>query len=199
MIDWQTSAAALYDGGFRPMFVGGQWVPSASGEVMAAHNPANGALLATVPRGSAADIDAAVAAARRAFEGPWSRSTPFERQALLLRIAERFEAEWENLCLSDTLDMGMPISRTLANSRRVLGMLRFYAGQAVSIHGATIPNSFPGEILSQTVKEPVGVVGAIIPWNAPIAGSVWKVAPAIAAAQSSFLKMFMSCLLVSLW
>lgn len=188
MIDWQSRAAALYDGGFRPMFVGGQWVPSASSEVMAAHNPANGALLATVPRGGAADIDAAVAAARRAFEGPWSRSTPFERQALLLRIAERFEAEWETLCLSDTLDMGMPISRTLANSRRVLGMLRFYAGQAVAIHGATIPNSFPGEILSQTVKEPVGVVGAIIPWNAPIAGSVWKVAPAIATGCTVVLK-----------
>lgn len=188
MTNWKTRAAALYDGGFRPMFIGGQWVPAASGEVMEARNPANGALLATVPKGSATDIDAAVAAARRAFEGPWSRFTPFERQALLLKIADKFEAEWESLCLSDTLDMGMPISRTLANSRRVLGMLRFYAGQAVTIHGATIPNSFPGEILSQTVKEPIGVVGAIIPWNAPIAGSVWKVAPAIATGCTVVLK-----------
>ncbi|MDO1583510.1 aldehyde dehydrogenase family protein [Rhizobium oryzicola] len=188
MTIWQTRAAALYDGGFRPMFIGGQWVPAASGEVLEARNPATGALLATVPKGGSADIDAAVAAARRAFEGPWSKFTPFERQALLLRIADRFEAEWENLCLSDTLDMGMPISRTLANSRRVIGMLRFYAGQAVALHGATIPNSFPGEILSQTVKEPVGVVGAIIPWNAPIAGSVWKIAPAIATGCTVVLK-----------
>ena len=188
MTDWQRRAAALYDGGFRPMLIGGQWVAGTTGEVIEARNPANGALLATVPKGSADDINAAVAAARRAFEGPWSKFTPFERQALLLRIAERFEAEWENLCLSDTLDMGMPISRTLANSRRVLGMLRFYAGQAVAIHGATIPNSFPGEILSQTVKEPIGVVGAIIPWNAPIAGSVWKVAPAIATGCTVVLK-----------
>lgn len=188
MTDWQSRAAALYSGGFRPMLIGGQWVAGATGEVIEARNPANGALLATVPKGSADDIKAAVAAARRAFEGPWSKFTPFERQALLLRIAERFEAEWENLCLSDTLDMGMPIARTLANSRRVLGMLRFYAGQAVAIHGATIPNSFPGEILSQTVKEPIGVVGAIIPWNAPIAGSVWKVAPAIATGCTVVLK-----------
>lgn len=188
MSDWQSRAAALYDGGFLPMFIGGQWVAGNSGAVIEARNPATGALLATVPRGSAADIDAAVGAARKAFEGPWSKFTPFERQALLLRIADRFEAEWETLCLSDTLDMGMPISRTLANSRRVIGMLRFYAGQAVALHGATIPNSFPGEILSQTVKEPVGVVGAIIPWNAPIAGSVWKVAPAIATGCTVVLK-----------
>ncbi|HBR42998.1 MAG TPA: betaine-aldehyde dehydrogenase, partial [Sulfitobacter pontiacus] len=90
--------------------------------------------------------------------------------------------------LSDTLDMGMPIQRTLANSRRVLGMLRFYAGQAVMIHGQTIPNSFPGEIYSSTVREPVGVVGAIIPWNAPIAGSVWKIAPALATGCTVVLK-----------
>ena len=188
MIDWQARAAALYDGGFRPMLIGGAWTAARSGAVIEARNPATGALLATVPKGDAADVDAAVQAARRAFEGPWSKFTPFERQALLLRIAERFEANWENLCLSDTLDMGMPISRTLANSRRVIGMLRFYAGQAVAIHGATIPNSFPGEILSQTVKEPMGVVGAIIPWNAPIAGSVWKIGPALATGCTVVLK-----------
>lgn len=188
MTDWQARAAELYDGGFHPMCIDGKWVPAQSDKVLEARNPATGALLATVPRGSEADVDAAVQAARRAFEGPWSKFTPFERQALLLRIADRFEAEWENLCISDTLDMGMPIARTLANSRRVIGMLRFYAGQAVALHGATIPNSFPGEILSQTVKEPVGVVGAIIPWNAPIAGSIWKIAPALATGCTVVLK-----------
>ncbi|SNT76221.1 aldehyde dehydrogenase family protein, partial [Paracoccus seriniphilus] len=188
MKDWQDRASALYNGEFRPMFIGGKWCESGSGAVIEARNPANGALLATVPRGNARDIDAAVSAARAAFEGPWSKFTPFERQALLLDIAERFEAEWDRLCLSDTLDMGMPIQRTLANRRRVLGMLRFYAGQAVSIHGQTIPNSFPGEIYSSTVREPIGVVGAIIPWNAPIAGSIWKIAPAIATGCTVILK-----------
>jgi aldehyde dehydrogenase (NAD+) len=188
MTDWNALAATLYDGSFRQMFIDGAWCSARSGKVMDARNPANGALLATVPQGDGADIDRAVTAARKAFEGPWARFTPFERQALLLRIAERFEAEWDSLCLSDTLDMGMPIQRTLANRRRVLGMLRFYAGQAVTIHGQTIPNSFPGEIYSSTVREPVGVVGAIIPWNAPIAGSIWKIAPALATGCAVVLK-----------
>jgi aldehyde dehydrogenase (NAD+) len=188
MKDWQASAAALHDGGLRRMLIGGQWCAARSGEVIEARNPADGTLLATVPRGDARDIDAAVTAARNAFDGPWSRFTPFERQALLLRIADRIEAAWDDLCLSDTLDMGMPIQRTLANRRRVLGMLRFYAGQAVTLHGETIPNSFPGDIQSSTVREPVGVVGAIIPWNAPIAGSIWKIAPAIATGCTVVLK-----------
>ena len=188
MKDWQASAAALHDGGLRRMLIDGQWCAARSGEVIEARNPADGTLLATVPRGDARDIDAAVTAARNAFDGPWSRVTPFERQALLLRIADRIEAAWDDLCLSDTLDMGMPIQRTLANRRRVLGMLRFYAGQAVTLHGETIPNSFPGDIQSSTVREPVGVVGAIIPWNAPIAGSIWKIAPAIATGCTVVLK-----------
>ncbi|MBM3606550.1 MAG: aldehyde dehydrogenase [Alphaproteobacteria bacterium] len=185
---WHARAAALYDGSPRRMLIDGDWCDARSGEVIEARDPATGRLLATVPKGGAVDIDAAVLAARRAFEGPWARVTPFERQALLLRIAERVQAEWEDLCLSDTLDMGMPIQRSLTNSRRVLGMLRFYAGQAVAIHGQTIPNSFPGEIRSSTVREPVGVVGAIIPWNAPIAGSVWKIAPALATGCTVVLK-----------
>lgn len=188
MTNWKSRAAALYDGSFCPMFIGGAWCESRSGEIIEARNPANGTLLATVPKGESADIDLAVTAARKAFEGPWSKFTPFERQALLLRIADRFETQWEELCLSDTLDMGMPIQRTLGNSRRVLGMLRFYAGQAVTIHGQTIQNSFPGEIYSSTVREPIGVVGAIIPWNAPIAGSIWKIAPALATGCTVVLK-----------
>lgn len=188
MTNWAERAAALYDGGHRRMLIDGDWRDAQSGAVIEARDPATGRLLATVPRGADADIRDAVAAARRAFEGPWARSTPFERQALLLRIAERVEAQWEDLCLSDTLDMGMPIQRSLANSRRVLGMLRFYAGQAVAIHGLTIPNSFPGEIRSFTVREPLGVIGAIIPWNAPIAGSVWKIAPALATGCTVVLK-----------
>lgn len=188
MTGWAARAAAMYDGSPRRMLIDGRWCDALSGEVIEARDPADGRLLATIPKGGVADIDAAVTAARRAFEGPWSRFTPFERQALLLRIAERVEAEWQDLCLSDTLDMGMPIQRSLANSRRVLGMLRFYAGQAVAIHGQTIANSFPGEIVSMTVREPLGVVGAIIPWNAPIAGSVWKIAPALATGCTVVLK-----------
>ncbi|MDH6265166.1 aldehyde dehydrogenase (NAD+) [Rhizobium sp. SG_E_25_P2] len=186
--DARKMAAELYDGGFRPMFIGGQWVASVTGEVSESHDPATGAVLATVPLSSAADVDLAVAAARRAFDGPWSRFSPYERQALLLRIADLFEANWERLCVSDTLNMGMPITRTLANKRRVVGMLRYYAGMATALHGEVIENSIPGEIVTFTRKEPIGVVGAIIPWNAPTAASIWKIAPALATGCTVVLK-----------
>src|SRR6201992_534872 len=84
--------------------------------------------------------------------------------------------------------MGAPISRTRANKLRVLGMLRYYAGQATSIHGETIENSLPGDIFSYTLKEPIGVVGAIIPWNDPLGASIWKIGPAIATGCTVVLK-----------
>ncbi len=186
--DARKMATELYDGGFRPMFIGGQWVSSITGDVSESYDPATGAVLATVPSASAADVDLAVAAARRAFEGPWARFSPYERQTLLLKIADLFEANWERLCVSDTLNMGMPISRTLANRRRVIGMLRYYAGMATALHGEVIENSIPGEIVTFTRKEPIGVVGAIIPWNAPTAASIWKIAPALATGCTVVLK-----------
>ena len=150
--------------------------------------PATGELLATVAEGDAEDINRAVAAARRAFEGPWSKVKPFERQNLLLKLADLVEKNFEELSQLDTLDMGAPISRTRGNKLRVLGMLRYYAGQATALHGETIENSLPGEIFSYTLKEPVGVVGAIIPWNGPLGASVWKIGPAIATGCTVILK-----------
>ncbi|TIM26793.1 MAG: aldehyde dehydrogenase family protein [Mesorhizobium sp.] len=176
------------DGHHRQMFVDGAWVDARSGRTMETRNPATGAVIATVPRGDRQDIDLAVAAARKAFDGPWSRFKPYERQVLLLRIADLFEKHWEEISRSDTTDMGMPIVRTLANRNRVIGMLRYYAGMATSLHGETIENSLPGEIVSFTRKEPVGVVGAIIPWNAPTAASVWKIGPALATGCTVVLK-----------
>nr|WP_082640556.1 aldehyde dehydrogenase family protein [Aureimonas sp. N4] len=176
------------DGGHRPMFIDGQWVESLSGERLETRNPANGRLLATVPSGTKEDVDRAVKAARRAFHGPWSRMKPFERQALLLRIADLFEKHWEEISASDTQDMGLPISRTRANRLRVVGMLRYYAGMATAITGDTIRNSIPGDVFSMTVREPVGVVGAIIPWNAPTASSIWKIGPALATGCTIVLK-----------
>lgn len=176
------------DGRTRKMFVDGAWVEARSGKVLETRNPATGEVIGRVPRGDAGDIDIAVTAARRAFVGPWSRFKPFERQALLLRIADLFEKHWEEISRSDTADMGMPIVRTRANKLRVLGMLRYYAGMATAIHGQTIDNSLPGDIVSFTRKEPVGVVGAIIPWNAPTAASVWKIGPALATGCTIVLK-----------
>lgn len=176
------------DGRHRQMFIDGAWVDARSALTMETRNPATGAVIATVPRGDRQDIELAVAAARRAFDGPWSRCKPYERQVLLLRIADLFEKHWEEISRSDTTDMGMPIVRTLANRNRVIGMLRYYAGMATSLHGETIENSLPGEIVSFTRKEPVGVVGAIIPWNAPTAASIWKIGPALATGCTVVLK-----------
>ncbi|MER8466993.1 aldehyde dehydrogenase family protein [Mesorhizobium sp. M1396] len=176
------------DGRHRKMLIDGAWCDALSGRTFETRNPATGAVIGTVPLSDSGDIDLAVAAARRAFDGPWSRFKPYERQVLLLKIADLMERHWEEIALSDTTDMGMPIIRTLANKNRVLGMLRFYAGMATSIHGHTIGNSLPGDIVSYTRKEPVGVVGAIIPWNAPTAASIWKIGPALATGCTIVLK-----------
>lgn len=179
------------DGRHRPMFVGGAWVEAASGATMRTTNPATGEVLATVPRGGAADIAAAVAAARHTFDddhGAWRRMRPAQRQRLLLRIADLFEEHWDELSLSDTLDMGKPLSRSRADMGRVTGMLRFYAGAPTSLDGRTVENSQADEYFSFTRKEPVGVVGAIIPWNAPTAASVWKIGPALATGCTVVLK-----------
>jgi aldehyde dehydrogenase (NAD+) len=176
------------DGSYKKMLIDGKWVDAASGKKFETHNPATGELLATVAEGDAEDINRAVAAARRAFEGPWSKVKPFERQSMLLRLAELVEKNFEELSQLDTLDMGAPIARTRGNKLRVLGMLRYYAGQTTALHGETIENSLPGEIFSYTLKEPVGVVGAIIPWNGPLGASVWKIGPAIATGCTVVLK-----------
>src|SRR5579875_2307839 len=171
----------------KRMFIEGKWVEAASGKTFDTINPSTGEVLATVAEGDAEDIDRAVIAARRAFPA-WSRTKPFERQALLLKLAELVERHFEELAALDTLDMGGPITRTRANRRRALGMLRYYAGQATAIYGETIENSYPGEYVSFTLKEPVGVVGAIIPWNAPLSSTIWKIGPALATGCTVVLK-----------
>jgi aldehyde dehydrogenase (NAD+) len=179
---------AYADGTFKKLLIDGKWAEAASGKRFESRNPATGELLATVAEGDKADIDRAVAAARHAFDGPWSRFTPYERQQLLLKYADLVERHFDELSTLDTLDMGAPVSRTKGLRLRVLGMLRYYAGQATAIHGETIPNSLPGEIFSYTLKEPVGVVGAIIPWNGPLAATVWKIGPVLATGCTVVLK-----------
>ncbi len=183
------SAHPFLDGKTKRLLIDGKWVDAASGKTFESINPATGEVLARVAEGDQADIDLAVAAARRAFEGPWSRMKPYDRQALLLKLADLVERHFDELSRLDTLDMGAPISRTSAGARRVLGMLRWYAGMATSIHGETIQNSVtPGDYFSYTLKEPVGVVGAIIPWNGPLPATVWKIGPALAAGCTIVLK-----------
>jgi aldehyde dehydrogenase (NAD+) len=176
------------DGSLKRMLIDGKWVEAASGRSFESRNPATGELLATIAEGAAEDIDRAVAAARAAFEGPWSRAKPFERQALLLKLADLVDRDFDELTELDTLDMGAPLARIRGARQRILGMLRYYAGQATSLHGETIENSLPGSIFSYTVKEPVGVVGAIIPWNSPLGSIVMKIGPALATGCTVVLK-----------
>jgi aldehyde dehydrogenase (NAD+) len=187
-VDVLTTRHPFLDGKPKRMFIDGKWVEAASGKTFDSINPSTGQVLAQVAEGDSEDIDRAVAAARRAFNGPWSKVKPFERQSLLLKLAELVDRNFEELAALDTLDMGAPISRTLGNRLRAVGMLRYYAGQAVSILGETIENSLPGEYVSFTLKEPVGVVGAIIPWNAPLSSSIWKIGPVLATGCTVVLK-----------
>ncbi|WP_421992520.1 aldehyde dehydrogenase family protein [Roseococcus sp.] len=187
-VDVRVTRHPFLDGKLKRMLIDGKWLEAASGKTFETFNPATGELLATVAEGDAEDIDRAVAAARRAFEGPWSRVKPFERQNLLLKLADLVDKHFDELADLDTLDMGAPMSRTRGSRLRAVGMLRYYAGQTTAIHGETIENSLPGDIHSFTLKEPVGVVGAIIPWNGPLTATIWKIGPAIATGCTVVLK-----------
>src|SRR5580692_8354016 len=187
-VDIQTTQHPYLDGKPKRLYIEGKWLEAASGKTFDSINPSTGEILANVAEGDAEDINLAVAAARRAFNGPWSKFKPAERQRLLLRLADLVERDIEELAALDTLDMGAPISRTRNNRQRALGMLRFYAGMATALHGETINNSLPGEYVSFTLKEPVGVVGAIIPWNGPLTASIWKIGPALATCCTVVLK-----------
>lgn len=176
----------LVDGAPKRLLIAGEWVPAASGRVFNSVNPSTGAAIAELAEGDAEDVDRAVRAAREAFEGPWRRFTPVQRQNILLKLADVVEAHLDEFRLLDVLDMGAPISRRSPSA--AVEVLRYFAGWATKIHGQTIPNSAPGQIFSYTILEPVGVVGAIIPWNGPLGAAVWKIAPVLASGCTMVLK-----------
>ncbi len=178
------------DGSYKKMLIDGKWVDAASGKTLrdaSIRRPAK--LLATVAEGDAEDIDRAVAGSPARLRGAVEQGQAVRAaERCCCKLADLVEKNFEELSQLDTLDMGAPISRTRGNKPRVLGMLRYYAGMATALHGETIENSLPGEIFSYTLKEPVGVVGAIIPWNGPLGASVWKIGPALATGCTVVLK-----------
>jgi aldehyde dehydrogenase (NAD+) len=176
------------DGKPKRMLIGGQWVEALSGRTFDSVNPATGKVIAQLAEGAEEDVDRAVAAARTAFEGPWSKFKPFDRQALMLKIADTVEQHFDDLCVLETLDMGAPIARTSTYKRWILQALRFYAGQAVALAGDTPHNSFPGDMFSYTLRAPVGVVGGIIPWNGPMISQLWSICPTLATGCTLVLK-----------
>jgi aldehyde dehydrogenase (NAD+) len=171
----------------RKLYIDGKWVEAASGRTFDAINPSTGEALAQLAEGGKEDIDCAVDAARRAFEGPWRKLTPSDRQRLLLRLADVIERNFDDLRLLDVVDMGAPISRP-NNGSFQRDILHFYASTTRRIFGETVPNSIARDIFSYTRREPVGVVGSIIPWNNPINFTLMKIAPIIATGCTVVIK-----------
>ncbi|MGR3292607.1 MAG: aldehyde dehydrogenase family protein [Candidatus Scalindua sp.] len=170
------------------LFINGKWVNSVSGKTFDTLNPATEEVITSVAEGDSADIDLAVAAARKAFEdGPWIKMDARDRGRVLLEIANLIEKNKDELALLETMDNGKPISETTnADLPLVIDCFLYYAGWADKIHGETIP--VRGDFFNYTLREPVGVVGQIIPWNFPLLMAAWKIAPALACGNTVILK-----------
>jgi phenylacetaldehyde dehydrogenase len=174
------------------LLIGGRFVPAADGRTFTVENPAQERSIAQVAQGGAADIDRAVAAARRAFEkGPWRRTNPSERARLLWKLADRIEELSEEFAQLESLDNGKPL--TIARAADValtVDHFRYYAGWATKIEGETIPINGPdgATFLDYTLREPMGVVGQIIPWNFPLLMAAWKLGAALACGNTVVLK-----------
>jgi len=170
--------------------IGGKWVDAESGQTFETFNPATGEVIAHVAQSDKADIDKAVAAARRAFEGPWSKFSPRERGAVLYRLADLIEENQEELAALEVLNNGKPIREVrAADLPLVIATFRYFAGWADKIYGETIPvDRAMGNFLCYTKREPVGVCGQIIPWNFPMLMTTWKWAPALACGNTVVMK-----------
>ena len=179
----------------KPMLIGDGWVAAVGGGTIPSLDPANGELLANIPAGGAADVDAAVAAARAALDDArWRGLTPSERAKILWRVAELIEANIDELSELETLDQGKPLYvGRWAEIPGAVEQFRYFAAQATKIEGSTIPSSINYQpegkrVFAYTQKHPVGVVGAIVPWNSPLVLTAMNLAPALAAGCSIVLK-----------
>src|SRR2546429_1435949 len=170
------------------IFVAGKWQAPASGETYQPINPANEEAIAPVAKGDERDIDAAVAAARKAFdEGPWPRMSPHERGRLVWKLGDLIQQNLDEMAKLESLCTG----KTLFDSGKVeipfaAEVFRYFAGWATKIHGETL--QLRDNAFTFTLREPVGVVGAIVPWNFPFLLSSWKLGPALAAGNTVVLK-----------
>jgi phenylacetaldehyde dehydrogenase len=177
------------------VFIGGEWLNAADGATLHVRDPASGEIIAVVPAGGAKDVDAAVQAATAAFAAPsWARLRAVDRERLVHRLADLIEAHIDELAEIECFDSGK--SAVLAKRvdvRGAIDYLRYIAGWATKLEGSTIDVSFPkprggGDYFAYTRKEPVGVVGAIIPWNFPLLMAVWKIGPALVSGCTIVLK-----------
>ena len=183
--EWQALAGSLT---FETRaFVDDRFVDAVSGETFSSINPATGETLAEVASCDAADAERAVEHARAAFErGEWSRLAPGKRKAVLLKLADLMAAHKHELALLDTLDMGKPVTSALGDMAGAIGCLRHQAESIDKLYGEVAPTG--EESLGMVLREPLGVVASIVPWNFPLMMTAWKIAPALAAGNSVILK-----------
>ena len=172
--------------GDRHLFINGASCPSSSGQFMPVYNPATGRQIVQVSRGSTEDVNAAVSAASAAFT-PWRRTTPKERAGLLLRAAASIEAAANDLARLESTNTGKPLPVAREDIAQAVDTFRFMAGAACSPHSISTGDYVPGHT-SMVLREPVGVIGVITPWNYPLLTAVWKLAPLLAAGNTCVLK-----------
>jgi len=173
--------------GKKQLLIGGEWRDAADGKTMPVVNPATEEVIADVASAGAADVDAAVAAARAALAGPWGKMSARDRGRLVWKLGERLVAQIDDVARLETLHNGKPIME----SRHIeipaaAECLQYFAGWADKVHGETVP--VKGQALVYTLREPLGVVACIVPWNFPLLLAVWKVAPALATGNTVILK-----------
>lgn len=169
------------------LFIDGKWVDAESGKTFTTPNPATGETLAEVAEADKADVDKAVSAARRAYEGKWGSISARDRGRLLYKLSQLIESRSRELAELETADNGKPIRESeYIDIPQVVENFEYFAGWATKIEGETIP--VPGEMFNYTLREPLGVCGQIIPWNFPLLMAAWKLAPALAAGNTLVLK-----------
>ncbi|MCL6509232.1 MAG: aldehyde dehydrogenase family protein [Anaerolineae bacterium] len=175
----------------KRLFINNAFVEPASGKTMPTEDPASGDVLDHIPAGDAADVDLAVRAARKAFEGEWRAMSPTQRAACMFKLADLIEQHAEEFAEIESLDVG----KTITSARAIdvpftVYLWRYYAGWATKLYGKTLDLSLPpgDTFFSYVRREPVGVVGCIIPWNYPLAQVSFKIAPALAAGCTTVVK-----------
>jgi aldehyde dehydrogenase (NAD+) len=170
----------------RHVFIGGRWRAAANGQTLELTNPSDGSVLANIARGGAEDIDAAVAAARAALDGPWGRMSATERGRVLAEMGRRVLAQADELARLEALDVGKPVKQGRADALALARYLEFYGGAADKVHGQTLP--YQAGFTALTWREPHGVTGHIVPWNYPMQIVGRSVGAALAMGNACVLK-----------
>ncbi|WP_289137982.1 aldehyde dehydrogenase family protein [uncultured Brevibacillus sp.] len=170
------------------LFIDGKWLHALSGKTFDSLNPATGEVNGVVAEAGAEDVDLAVKAARKAFQtGPWAEMAPGDRGRLLYRAAQKMWEKLDYLAEVESSDNGLPINETKYIAMpATIDVLEFYAGLANKVQGETLAS--PGNRFNYTLREPIGVIGAIVPWNFPLMLAMWKLAPALAAGNTIVIK-----------